>query len=293
MDAMVTAWTRSSAPPLALLDASMLEKKHIEALVERHSGRTHWVFDGSSLDSLGAVGPVLLSFPEHRDVQARELISLCRSRPALSFIWPQSHLNELVTTLQWLTWVETADGSDPMHCRFADTRVTPNLITALRSEQRERLARGVEKWCWPDRLGAEWRCESFENGATASNLLEQPLDLNAQQFSDMLVAAEPDMVFQMLQERMPDIVPQQDGGAIHERLLNLIAAARKHGLKDLPELFQFVVLGLTTFDEFHAAPALQPAWREWSLQKQRFADWVNGWPDALWAELESHQTTKA
>ncbi len=277
---------------MALLDASMLEKPHIETLVERHSGRAHWVFERSSLESLGAVGPVLLSFPEQRDAQVRELISLCRSKPALSLIWPQSNLNELVAALQWLAWVETADGSDPMHCRFADTRVTPNLITALRYEQRERLAHGVNKWCWPDRLGVEWRCESFEKGATVSDLLDQPLDINAQQFADMLVAAEPDMVFHMLQERMPDIVPEEEGGAIHERLLNMIAAARKRGLEDLPELFQFVVLGLTTFDEFHDAPALQPAWREWTPQKQRFADWVNGWPDALWAELESHQPTK-
>lgn len=270
----------------------MLEKRKIEALVERYSGCALWVFEGSSLESLGAVGTVLLRFPEQKDLQVRELISLCQSRPALSLIWPQNNLNEMVAALQWLAWVETADGSDPMHCRFADTRVTPVLIKALRSEQRERLALGVNKWCWPDRLGSALRGESFESDTAAYDLLEQPLDLNAQQFADMLVAAEPDMVFQMLQERMPDIVPQDDGGAIHARLFNLITAARARGLEDLPDLFQFVVLGLTTFDEFHAAPALQPAWREWSPQKQRFADWVNGWPDALWAELESHQPTK-
>lgn len=291
MDVMVHAWTQSSVSPLALLDASMLERKRIESLVERHSGRLHWVFEGSSLESLGDVGAVLLSLPAHSEANARELISLCQSKPALALIWPQGSLSEMVAALQWLAWVETADGSDPMHCRFADTRVTPSVLVALRTEQQVRLARGISKWCWPDRLGSELRCQSFEMGATNAVQREQPFDLNAQQFAGMLVAAEPDMVFQMLQERMPDIVPPGDGGAIHVRLCRLITAARMRGLEDLPDLFQFVVLGLTTFDEFHAAPALQPAWREWTPQKQRFADWVNSWPDALWAELESHQPT--
>ena len=73
----------------------------------------------------------------------------------------------------------------------------------------------------------------------------------------------------------------------------MIAAARSHGLEDLPDLFQFVVLGLSTFDEFHSSPILSARWGERVKQRLRFTDWVNDWPDEVWTAIDARQQTSA
>lgn len=284
---MVTVCAEEAEPWLALLDMSMLNEKLLDRLVLRHSVQVHWVLKGRAFDSFGQHGPVLLSaMPDNSDF-LRQLVSMCQLKPAFSLLSPRSDMASLVTVLQWLAWVETDDDDVPLYCRFADTRVTSSLLAVLKPHQREQLASVINWWGWPDRLGQGWTCEKFDRNNGQISTPDRLLEFDAQQFSQMLTMAEPDMVYQMLLEKMPDILPQQEGGLIHQRLVSMLAAAHAHGLDDLPDLFQFVVLGLSTYDDFHASPVLAQGWREHRKPNQRFTEWVNEWPDELWAAIES------
>lgn len=286
---IVKACYVEDAPWLALLDMTMLNEKSFSRLVQRHTAQVCWVLDGSALESFGRQGPVLLSLPSRDQVLLRELISLCQSRPALSLLSPRHGVGRLVAVLQWLASIETGDGDAPLYCRFADTRVTSSLLAILHPAQREQLAGALDSWCWPNRLGQELTCHTFDVNTASTTPPDRLFEVNAQQFAQMLMVAEPDMVFQMLLEKMPDVLPQQDRGAIYLRIASMIKAAREHGLEDLPDLFQFVVVGLTTFDEFHASHVLTQLWRERTTNNQRFYDWLAGWPDEVWMAIDSKQ----
>lgn len=277
----------------ALVDASMLCDKAIDRLLQRYGIRARWVLEGSTLQSFGRHGPVLLSVPPGDTRLLRDLVSLCQAKPALSFLSLRCDVDSLVAVLQWLAWVETDDGDAPLYCRFADTRVTSSLLAVLQTHQRETLAAVLNCWCWPDRLGHGLSCCKFDPGVAKVSAVDHPLRFDAQQFAQMLTMAEPDMVYQMLVEKMPDILPLDDHGATHLRLDRMIAAARSHGLEDLPDLFQFVVLGLSTFDEFHSSPILSARWGERVKQRLRFTDWVNDWPDEVWTAIDARQQTSA
>jgi hypothetical protein len=66
-----------------------------------------------------------------------------------------------------------------------------------------------------------------------------------------------------------------------------LARAHEQGLEDLPDLFQYAAIGLSTYEEFDAHPLWLASWRERRTSQQRFSNWVEQLPEHVWAALES------
>lgn len=277
---------------LALLDGSMLDLKRLKALEEKFGVRADETLAGSPLGSFGRQGPLSVSLPSEASALIAALVQLCAGKPGLSFVRPRGDAAKTTTALRWLSLARTSDGAE-LHCRFADTRVTPSLLDVLSPVQRACVADGIERWTWPNRLGDDIESRALSAGQRDSEetpSLVRNFDLNDLQYAHILGAAEADMVFQMLAEQMPDLLPVLPAGQLHARIDRMLAAARARGLEDLPDLFQWTVIGLTTYDRFDTHPALATQWEPHDRAPRPFGDWARQWPEDIWLALEAAAT---
>jgi len=280
---------------LALLDGSMLNAARLATFERQFATRASMVFDGTRLENFGRQGPLIFTLPPISNNAIKSLVRLCNAIPALSFVVPRQDAAQVEQALSWLAMACTDDGTE-LHCRFADTRITPHLLDALTPEQRAQVSAAIQCWSWPDRQGHDLASRAFVQTAhqpDGDSLFNQPFTLDTTQFAQVLHAAEADMVFQMLVERMPDLLPSQPGGQIHTRIARMLVAAHTRGLQDLPDLFQWVVIGLSTCDTFDQSPALTPVWQKYDPTTQSFGDCAQQWPEHVWHALGTAQHVPA
>lgn len=279
----VTQVADNGCEPYALLDGGMLERANLARL--RQVG-----FDlqpalaGSPLEVYGDQGPLLWSAGTASAADLGRLLLRTDGVPGLSFIASRVDRAVLCKRLTWLAMTHS-DDSPPMHCRFADTRVLPSLLGRLAIEQRTVLAQDVAEWAWVAR-DATLQIKTFSPAETAdTSAAKERFKLDAAQFAAMLADAEPDMVFQMLDEKMSDLIPDAPPHEVHARLTRLLGAARGHGITDLPDLFQYAVVGLSTTDQFDQHPTVQETWRRLKNGDGRFGELAEQWPAKVWQQL--------
>ncbi len=161
----------------------------------------------------------------------------------------------------------------------------PGLLRSLMLTQQVALAGSIATWAWIDRDGSLQTSTLPAPEGAQERQDAAPFTLDAAQFAFMLSSAEPDMVFQMLVERLPELVPDSAPHVFYGRLAQMISAAHGYGIEDLPDLFQYVVVGLTTQVHFDQHPALAPTWQQLKQGNARFGDLAEQWPDELWQLL--------
>ena len=272
----------------ALLDGSMFEQNDLEHLARR-SVNFQPALAGSPLESYGSHGPLLCALGPDTTPGLNALLRRTDGIPGLSFIASRCDRTALSARLIWLAVAQTDDGP-PMHCRFADTRVLPALLDSLRPDQRALLAKDVAEWTWIAR-DATLQAKAFPSAEAAAPSAENaPFDLDEKQFASLLTSVEPDMVFQMLDQKMPELIANAAPHDIHARLVRLLAAARSHGIADLPDLFQFSVVGLCTTDHFDQHPAVQETWRLLKTGDGRFSELAQQWPEEVWRALDQNES---
>lgn len=271
----------------ALLDGCMLNSQVLERLARLAVGFQP-ALAGSAFDGYGFQGPLLWALDTSNTAGLNALLSRTDGIPGLSFIAARPSRADLTQKLIWLASCRTEDGQH-LHCRFADTRMLPGLLDCLTAEQRAVLAETIAEWAWIAR-DATWRAYAFEPIGDQPEPTEQSLfRLDAKQFAGMMTRAEPDMVFQMLVENMPDLIPEQPAHDIHAHLVYLLDAARGHGVADLPDLFQYAVVGLSTVDTFDRHSAVQETWQRLKRGEGRFGQLAEQWPEEVWQDL--HRAT--
>lgn len=268
---------------LVLLDGSMMAARDMSYLKSRG-------FDfkpalaGSIFDEYGMQGPLIGMLIEPHLESLRVLLQRTDGIPGLSLISSSQSQAQLCERLIWLAKVDTEDGQS-LHCRFADTRVLPSLLGLLRPEQHNHLAEVISEWAWigRDATFEERRIRTTETQKRIAD--DEPFDLDAKQYERLLNEAEPDMVFQMLAEKMPDVVPEMPPHQTHVRLANMLSSARQYGLADFPDLFQYAVVGLVTQDDFDQNPVLAPTWARIKAGKGRFGELAVQWSEEIWNSL--------
>ena len=178
-----------------------------------------------------------------------------------------------------------------VHCRFADTRVLPSLLDALSQAQLARLSLDIGRWCWINHLG-EVKCWQHNVTASGNQLIDSAphLELDAQQFSAMLDASEPDTMFSLLLDNTPELVPQNTLGDFRTRLSQILATANTLRLTSPNDRWQFTVLSLSCKEEFHHHPDLQTTWKAMELHGTKLEDEMKHWSDELWAEIQANHT---
>lgn len=269
--------------PCVLLDGSMFEPDDIQRL-QRRSILLQPALIDTPYESYGLQGPLLWIL----ETPYRESLTLLLRRtdgiPALSFIAPRQGLEALHKALAWLASARTEDGQT-LHCRFADTRMLLATLDTLSSKQKNIPAIAIKEWIWIARDG---NLQSRSFPARIDNALDGPdsLALDSTQFAKMIVSAEPDMVFQMLAEKMSDVLPDEPPHVTHQRLSNLLDTARGYGIVDLPDLFQYAVVGLSTRDDFDQHPAVRDSWPRVKRDSLRFSELADQWSADVWHSLQ-------
>lgn len=293
----VIAWLErmvaTANPVFALLDGSMLEPARFKVL-DGLLRDLEPALAGTPFEVYGQQGPQLWLIESIDPEQLSNLLRYTDGIPCLSFIVGRQSTLQLKGALAWLAKADTGEAL-PMHCRFADTRMLPSLLESLEPDQSGELARGVIEWAWVGREGRLQRREIAAADPMESPSHNKPFQLDAQQFGLLLQRAEPDMVFQMLADNMSDVLPDQSGDRVYERIARMLANARGYGVVDLPDLFQYVVVGFCTTDDFDRYPTLASTWGNTRGGRQRFGDLAKQWPEETWQalELQRHMTTEA
>ena len=100
-------------------------------------------------------------------------------------------------------------------------------------------------------------------------------------------AAEADLIYSMLRESSPEIIPQTTPSDIHRRLSNLLDAGREQGIVDAPDQLQFVAIAWSSSETFYQLPCLAPSWQITRSQKGHFAEVLKTWNDSIWEQIDA------
>lgn len=273
-----------------LVDPALLDTDRFYALVRRRGWIRHNTLSTSSLAAFGDLAPQLLQFygAEHQIESALgELLKVSDDAPALSWLTCRGALAELRGLLAYLAKVKTHERKAAIHCRFADTRVLPVLLSVLSSGQRSRVSHVIDHWGWFDRAGiiSGW------SGSVADATAEEDdgddhLHLNLEQFHAMQRAGEADAMFTILLDKTSELVPTSERGRFHAELERYLANASRLKVSGAEDRLQFLVMSLTCGERFYAHPALVDTWADVAAGRLSFIQAQATWSDDLWQALD-------
>lgn len=283
-------WLAETGPgtPWVLADFALLDPDGVIALASRHDIQPVNALAGTPLSAFGKHSPHLL--PLEVDEQAtkaflKALLRLAGDATAISFLRSVGDRAALQRVCAYLAQPRVEDRKAPVHCRFSDTRVLPELLGILTSAQSLRVGTVVESWNWFGRDG-NLRRWGQQVGGDGERDAAEPLTLTVDQFRRMRRAAESDAMFAMLCKKAPEVVPAAHRGALHGRLQRFLRTADAFGVGDARDRLQFVVLSLTCGEEFHSAPELRSTWQAIADHGAALYQLMQSWDDALWAKLD-------
>jgi hypothetical protein len=272
-----------------LVDAALVDAKRLKKVVASLRWNMVNALAGSALESFGSHAPQLIAISgDASDLASRlqRLIDIDKRAPAFSLIESTADVAELKNLCGYLALAQV-DGDLRVHCRFADTRVLPHLLRALSATQLARVSSVITKWSWTDHLGELHQLANSTETATSAQVdAASHLELNMAQFNAMLDASEPDTMFSLLLENVPELVPAEDRGGFRDVLAAILLTANTLTVTSPNDRWQFVVLSLSCGVKFHEHPELQPALLGIKQGSTTLVDEMKHWSDALWAELE-------
>jgi hypothetical protein len=294
IEQMATVLGRRAGTVWLLIDTALLDRDAWIRWLLRSGFPHDNAFQGSRLAAYGDHAPRLIRLDAGAANKATlaSLARLTASAPAVSFIQPQlaTDLGHIQRVLAYLAMVKIEQREKAVHCRVADTRVLPQLLSALDPSQLAPVADAIANWRWYGRRNSvEERC--LERPATP---LTPPsaLHLTINQFRLVQRAAEADGVYLLLRERVPELVPRSDPGRFHARLQDYLDQASEYALTGAEDRLQFVVLSLSCGDSFHRHPSLAPAWRAVRAGSTLVGQ-MRLWDEASWAALQSGRAAPA
>lgn len=285
----LTEWlevaTSSNCHCFAIADMSMLDAQML-ARLERYASPGVQLLETSRYAAYEELGPRLILMDRLQVGKLERFLSASDSVPALSFV--ELHAPEGIPQRQSLVWLaeaETTDGMQ-MYCRYTDTRILPVLLDKLTEDQTAVLSGSIRRWAWVNREGRLSQ-KLFAANKVVNDEPSQPLSFDDQQFSKLMQAAEADLIFSMLRESSPEIIPETTPFDIHRRLSNLLDAGRERGVVDASEQLQFVAIAWSSSETFYQLPCLAPSWEIIRDQKGRFSDVVKTWDDSIWEQIDA------
>lgn len=267
VDSDVLSWMQSepSATYWALVDVALLGASTFKAAARRH----HWgainALVNTPLEAFGEVAPHLIAINQGRDQrqeQIKQLLQLTTGTPALSWLRSAYPERALQMLFGYLGKAQIQERQNPVHLRFADTRILPGLLNILSANQQRRVIDIVQNWRWFNRGGAwqEWPIEPASANAAEMDTASH-LHLSVSQFEHLLKNAEADGFFEMLTHQCPDLIPAQHRAGLHIRLRGLLLRATELEVCADEQRWQFVLLGMSHGDDFYRTEAFVSAWK--------------------------------
>lgn len=252
------------APYWALVDVELLGAAPFKAAARRH----HWApvnaLANTPLQAFGEVAPHLIALgdtPQERQAQIAQLLTLAAGTPALSFLRSAYPAQALQLLFGYLAKAQVQGRARAVHLRFADSRILPGLLQTLAPSQQRRVADIVQDWRGCDRYGHVQGWLALHEAVPAAQMDTAPhLHLCPEQLAALLTQAEADAVFYQLTQQHPELLPQQQRAAFHQRLATCLSTASEMNLSTEQDRWLFVLLSLNYGNEFYRCPALAPTW---------------------------------
>ena len=245
------------------------------------------------VESFGQHAPHVLALPDGpvqlRDVLER-FLKLDPRAPAFSVLESDAELSQLTKLFGYLA-LATVECDLQAHCRFADTRVLPHLLSCLLPVQSALTSQMVQRWHWADHLSVPqmWQRRTGDNESPLALGAAPNLELNNDQFSVMLAASEPDTVFYLLLDNTPELVPKTERGNFRDQLQRILGVASKFKLTTPNDRLQFSILSLSCGEDFQARAVLTPTWRAIAAGGSTLEAEMKKWTDAVWDDIQSAQ----
>lgn len=265
---------------MSMLDAKML------ARLERYASPSVQMLETSRYAAYEELAPRLIPLDNLSASKLEWFLSASDGVPALSFV--ELHAPDSKPQLQSLIWLAEAKTADDMqlYCRYTDTRILPVLLDKLTENQTAVLAASIRRWAWVNREG-QLSQKLFVAPEAASDDAIPPLSFDNPPFAQLMQAAEADLIFGMLRESSPEIIPETTPFDIHRRLSNLLDAGRERGVVDASDQLQFAAIAWSSSETFYQLPCLAPSWEIIRKQKARFSDVLKTWDDRIWEQIDA------
>nr|WP_198044528.1 DUF4123 domain-containing protein [Cupriavidus taiwanensis] len=287
--AQIAQWqsTQDGLAQWLLIDAMLVDFARIRAIARMNGWPIHNVLASSRLSAFGDMAPHLIELPRSdANLQARvgQLIAAGAAAPAFSWLSSSKRAEEVCQTLSYLAMAQV-DGDMELYCRFADTRILPELWRTLTDSQRLRVMQNIASWSCLDRENAPRRLSP--DVANSNEVADQHefIHLTSGQFATMLDASEGDTMFSLLLDTTPELAPVEHRGKFHATLMGYIDRAAKLGIKAPVDKLQFIVLSLTCTETFSRLPELADTWRR-VAGGESLKECMTQWSDAIWNVLE-------
>lgn len=273
-----------------LVDASSYGPGTLAGLAKELGWTLQSAFGLRPLAVYGEHAPHLIALTPKDGALADRLARLVQGRlvPAFSGFVSSASIDDLRALFTYLGHAHIDE--DPLYCRFADTRVLPALLEVLIPAQSSRLTSIITEWRWVNHRGTldSWPRTTAASGLPSADHGDQQrsIALSAAQYSHMLRAAEPDVMFAQLTDAVPSIVPATERGAFRDRIGEALDAADAREVDGNPDRLQFLTLALTCGDDFHEHPLLQDTWRAVHSGETTLSAAMQLWDSALWSALK-------
>lgn len=282
-------WMAVEHPPdheiYAIADMTMLDANWLRQL-ERLASPTITILEHSRYAAYEELGPRLISLENLLPNQLERLLRWANGTPSLSFVELVSPSGKPdLKPLVWLAETEIENGL-PLYCRYADTRILPPLLSQLGPVQTPVLASRICRWAWINREGRLDETTWIKNKDNIEPPIF-PLQLDQRQFAELMRAAEADLIFNLVHESAPEIIPKAAPAEIHRRLSALLDAGRQRGVEDASDQHQFVAIAWSSSETFYQLPCLEPTWEMLSQHITRFADVIKTWSDNVWDQIDA------
>ena len=131
-----------------LIDPAVADTRRVKTVLSRFGLSAANALSASRFSLYGDLAPRLAAVGPHVDANAlvQSLIDLDPTSPALTLLRVRNGAESLLNLFSWLAGVLVDDML--LHCRFADSRTLPSLLSILQAEQLEPLRRCVCGWGW-------------------------------------------------------------------------------------------------------------------------------------------------
>lgn len=207
------------------------------------------VYYQDKLRAFQPIAPVLLEFTIDDDNALRgevlRLLRHCQGRPMLSFLHTKLEPLALRESWQNVLEIETEDGESFL-LRFADTRTTRAIASALPSCAWHRLSRKIGRWHYVDRLGKLQSLLPSVAQSTTEDDEPSSIRITDKALGELLESGQPDALADYLHEHFPDLLSANDGALTHQRLTEVCGLAARNGIKSFPELAALALAVLVT-----------------------------------------------
>lgn len=266
----------------AVVDSA--QRPHFNERLAGFGARYCSLFDGQAESNLKDITPLLVEYAKDGTGSelSGEIERLGVARPAVSLVASHLPLQDLALHFRAFHLIKVPQkGRREMLLRWYDTRILPVWLDLLTTAQRKAFLAGIHQWQYFDRFGdlKEWVIPAMP-GEKLPAL--PPLRLDQDQYARLLDASEPDVAIAQLRRIMPDEMRRVPFRDLFPFISMHLADSRAHGVQQLDDQVQYLLLALYTSGGFRNHPVVTArlaAHCDRSLEP--FGEWVMALPEGV------------